>query len=57
MHKYEIGICWSNEDEAYVAGVPELPACLAHGDTYESAAANANEAIRTRQLEPLFNLE
>ena len=46
MHKYEIGICWSNEDETYVAEVPELPGCLAHGDTYESAAANANEAIQ-----------
>ncbi len=46
MHKYEIVICWSNEDEACVAQVPQLPACLAHGDTYESAAANANEAIQ-----------
>jgi len=46
MHKYEIVICWSNEDEACVAEVPELPGCLAHGDTYESAAANVNEAIQ-----------
>jgi len=46
MHKYEIIIYWSAEDEAYVADVPELPGCMAHGDTYESAAANANEAIQ-----------
>ena len=46
MHKYEIVICWSNEDEACVAQVPKLPGCLAHGDTYESAGANANDAIQ-----------
>ena len=46
MHKYEVIIYWSNEDEFYVAEVPELPGCLAHGDTHESALANANEAIK-----------
>jgi predicted RNase H-like HicB family nuclease len=45
-HKYEIIIYWSNEDEVYVAEVPELPGCMAHGDTHESALANANEAIQ-----------
>jgi predicted RNase H-like HicB family nuclease len=44
-HKYEIIIYWSNEDGAYVAGVPELPGCMAHGPTHEAALANANEAI------------
>ena len=46
MHKYEIIIYWSTEDEAYVAEVPELPGCTAHGATYESVAANTNEAIQ-----------
>jgi predicted RNase H-like HicB family nuclease len=46
MHKYEIIIYWGNEDEAYVAEVHELPGCLAHGNTYEAAAANVNEAIQ-----------
>jgi predicted RNase H-like HicB family nuclease len=46
MHKYEIIIYWSNEDQTYVADVPELPGCMAHDDIYESAAANANEAIQ-----------
>lgn len=46
MHKYEIIIYWSSEDNAYVAEVPELPGCTAHGHTYESAAGNANEAIQ-----------
>lgn len=46
VHKYEIIIYWSNEDDTYVAEVPELPGCMAHGPTYESAAAKANEAIQ-----------
>jgi predicted RNase H-like HicB family nuclease len=45
MHKYEVIIYWSNDDESYVAEVPELPGCMAHGDTHESALAHANEAI------------
>jgi predicted RNase H-like HicB family nuclease len=45
-HKYEIIIYWSNEDQAYIAEVPELSGCMAHGDTHESALANANEAIQ-----------
>ncbi len=46
MNKYEIIIFWSDEDDAYVADVPELPGCMAHGDTHESALANAKEAIQ-----------
>jgi len=45
MDRYEIIIFWSNEDQAYVADVPELPGCMAHGDSYELALANAREAI------------
>ncbi len=46
MFKYETIIYWSEEDKAYLAEVPELPGCLAHGDTYESALASAKEAIQ-----------
>lgn len=46
MFKYETIIYWSEEDEAYLAEVPELPGCVAHGDTYESALANAKDAIQ-----------
>lgn len=46
MNKYEIIIFWSDEDDAYIADVPELPGCMAHGDTHESALANAKEAIQ-----------
>jgi predicted RNase H-like HicB family nuclease len=45
MTRYEIIIFWSEEDKAYVADVPELPGCLAHGDTQEAALANAKQAI------------
>ncbi len=46
MHKYEIIIYWSNEDQVFVAEVPELPGCMAHGDTQQAALANANEAVQ-----------
>ncbi|MFA5866177.1 MAG: type II toxin-antitoxin system HicB family antitoxin [Phycisphaerae bacterium] len=45
MGKYEIIIYWSDEDRAYIAEVPELPGCMAHGRTYEKALANAKDAI------------
>ncbi len=46
MLKYEIIIYWSNEDQVFVAEVPELPGCLAHGKTQEAALKNAKEAIQ-----------
>jgi predicted RNase H-like HicB family nuclease len=46
MHKYEIIIYWSNDDQVFVAEVPELPGCMAHGSTQEAALARANEAIQ-----------
>ena len=46
MDRYEIIIFWSDEDETFVADVPELPGCMAHGDTYETALANARDAIK-----------
>ena len=44
--KYEIIIYWSDEGEAYVAEVPELPGCAADGETYAQALANAEVVIR-----------
>ncbi len=46
MFKYETIIYWSKEDNAYVAEVPELQGCMAHGDSYESALGNAKDAIQ-----------
>ena len=45
MYKYEIIIYWSNEDNVFVAEIPELPGCTAHGDSQNEALKNANEAI------------
>jgi predicted RNase H-like HicB family nuclease len=46
MYKYEIIIYWSNEDQVFVAEVPELSGCMAHGATPELALQHANEAIQ-----------
>lgn len=46
MDKYEIILYWNEEDKVFIAEVPELPGCMAHGDTQEKALANAKEAIQ-----------
>jgi len=43
--KYEVDIWWSEEDRVYVAEVPELPGCMAHGKTRADALANIADAI------------
>jgi len=43
--KYEIIIFWSEEDNAFVAEVPELPGCMADGKTYQEALENAEQII------------
>ena len=45
MEHYEIIIYWSEEDAVYVAEVPELPGCMAHGDSHEAALVNVKEAM------------
>lgn len=42
MQKYEINLYWSNEDKVFVAEVPDLPGCMAHGKTPEKALENVN---------------
>lgn len=44
-HKYEIIIYWSQDDRAYVAEVPELPGCMAHGESHSDALANVEDAM------------
>ncbi len=46
MIKYEVIIYWSEEDGVFIAEVPELPGCSAHGATQESALGSAQDAIR-----------
>jgi len=43
--RYEMIVWWSNEDHAFVVDVPELPGCMAHGNTRAEAIANAEEAV------------
>ncbi|MCL2700474.1 MAG: type II toxin-antitoxin system HicB family antitoxin [Phycisphaerae bacterium] len=45
MDKYEIILYWSDEDETFVAEVPELPGCMAHGATLEAALQSVRDAI------------
>jgi len=44
-NRYEIIIFWSDEDDAFLADVPELPGCMAHGSSHAEALENAQEAI------------
>jgi len=44
-NKYEIILYWDKTDEIYIAEVPELPGCMAHGITEEVALSNVKEAI------------
>ena len=45
MHKYEIILYWSEEDNMYVAEVPELPGCMSDGANYADALRNAQVVI------------
>ena len=44
-YRYEIIMYWSEEDQAFVAEVPELPGCTADGATYQEALANVQVII------------
>ncbi len=43
--RYELIIYWSKSDESFVVEIPELPGCMADGQSYEEAVANAQEII------------
>ena len=45
MAPHELIIHWSAEDELFIAEVPELPGCMAHGASREEALRNAEDAI------------
>ena len=46
MYNYEIIVYWSEDDNAFIAEVPELPGCMADGETRLSAVENAERVIR-----------
>jgi predicted RNase H-like HicB family nuclease len=45
MFKYEVIVYWSEDDESYIAEVPELPGCMTDGSSYEEAIKNAQVVI------------
>jgi predicted RNase H-like HicB family nuclease len=45
--RYSMVIQWSDEDDAYVVTVPELPGCMTHGATYAEAVRQGEDAIAT----------
>jgi len=46
MYKYETIIYWSQEDDCFIADIPELPGCMAHGKTPNEALGNAQDAMQ-----------
>ena len=47
-NRYEIIIFWSDEDQAFIADVPELPGCMTHGSSHAEALTKAQDAIAIR---------
>jgi predicted RNase H-like HicB family nuclease len=43
-YNYEIILFWSKEDMCFIAEIPELPGCMAHGNTEMDAIQNINQA-------------
>jgi predicted RNase H-like HicB family nuclease len=46
MTKYEVILYWSDDDDAFVAEVPELPGCASDGKTRQEALANVEVVIQ-----------
>ena len=45
MTRYEVIIYWSDEDQSFLAEVPELPGCMSDGQTYQEALQNVEVII------------
>lgn len=43
--RYHINLFWSDEDNLWIADVPDLKGCMTHGSTRAEAIKNAAEAI------------
>ena len=46
MTKYEVIIYWSEDDQAFIAEVPELAGCAADGSTYQDALTNVQVSVQ-----------
>ena len=44
-NRYELVIYWSDEDQCFIAEVPELPGCMADGSNYQEAVKNVEVVI------------
>jgi len=44
-YRYEIVMYWSEEDQAFIAEIPELPGCAADGASYLEALTNVERVI------------
>ncbi len=44
-YRYETIMYWRDEDQAFIAEVPELPGCAADGASYLEALANLDRVI------------
>jgi len=45
VYRYEIILYWSAEDAAFIAEVPELPGCMAHGESQDEALRHVQDAM------------
>ena len=45
MYKYPMIVTWSEEDNCYIVSVPDLPGCMADGNTPENAVKNVQQII------------
>jgi predicted RNase H-like HicB family nuclease len=45
IFRQTIIICWDEEQQAFVADVPDLPTCTGSGATYTEALASVLEAL------------
>lgn len=44
--RYEVIIYWSDEDQAFIAEVPELSGCAADGKSYQDALRNVEVIVQ-----------
>ncbi len=55
LNKYEVIIYWSKDDESFIAEVPELPGCMADGNSYTDAIENV-QTIMSEWIETAKSL-